>query len=272
MATPVTGFVIDADGYILTNEHVIGEAETVWVTTDDRKVYPAIVVGSDPRADLAVLKIPGANFPIVKFARCGSVEPRVDMEGGWIVIGGLAGAIAKLLMPGRDPGGCIVTVILGIAGALIAGWLGYHATDGLLALVTAIAGQSDFDVPRSELGHDEGWNGRAVAKRLVIDRRQAVEEFKGIGIDRSYMMIGAVTAGDDPRIPLGNEERDADATGKSAAPFVQKRAHVSADAPVIAHEVPSVDAHRNHSECAFGTGMRGPLGFLQLRARRGRCS
>ena len=43
---------------------------------------------------------------------------------GWIVIGGLAGAIAKLLMPGRDPGGCIITVLLGIAGALVAGWVG----------------------------------------------------------------------------------------------------------------------------------------------------
>ena len=39
----------------------------------------------------------------------------------WIVIGGLAGAIAKLLMPGRDPGGCIITVLLGIAGALVGG-------------------------------------------------------------------------------------------------------------------------------------------------------
>lgn len=42
----------------------------------------------------------------------------------WIVIGGLAGAIAKLLIPGRDPGGCIITVLLGIAGALLAGFLG----------------------------------------------------------------------------------------------------------------------------------------------------
>ena len=44
---------------------------------------------------------------------------------GWIVIGGIAGAIAKLLMPGRDPGGCIITVLLGIAGALLAGWIGH---------------------------------------------------------------------------------------------------------------------------------------------------
>ena len=42
----------------------------------------------------------------------------------WIIIGGLAGAVAKLLMPGKDPGGCIVTVLLGIAGALLAGFLG----------------------------------------------------------------------------------------------------------------------------------------------------
>lgn len=43
----------------------------------------------------------------------------------WIIIGGIAGLIAKLLTPGRDPGGCIVTIILGIAGALLAGWLGH---------------------------------------------------------------------------------------------------------------------------------------------------
>ena len=43
---------------------------------------------------------------------------------GWIVIGGIAGAIAKLLMPGRDPGGCIITVLLGVVGAFVAGWLG----------------------------------------------------------------------------------------------------------------------------------------------------
>ena len=42
----------------------------------------------------------------------------------WIIIGGIAGAIAKLLMPGKDPGGCIVTVLLGIAGALLAGFIG----------------------------------------------------------------------------------------------------------------------------------------------------
>lgn len=43
---------------------------------------------------------------------------------GWILIGFLAGAIAKLLMPGKDPGGCLVTIVLGVAGAVLAGYLG----------------------------------------------------------------------------------------------------------------------------------------------------
>jgi uncharacterized membrane protein YeaQ/YmgE (transglycosylase-associated protein family) len=64
---------------------------------------------------------------------------------GWIVIGGLAGAIAKLLMPGRDPGGCIITVLLGIAGALVAGWLGraigwYGPNDAGAGFIAAIIG------------------------------------------------------------------------------------------------------------------------------------
>ena len=41
-----------------------------------------------------------------------------------LAIGLVVGAIAKFLMPGKDPGGCIITILLGIAGAFVAGWLG----------------------------------------------------------------------------------------------------------------------------------------------------
>ena len=65
---------------------------------------------------------------------------------GWILIGLIAGAIAKAIMPGRDPGGCLVTIIIGIAGALLAGFLGqavgwYRPGEGagfLAAIVGAI--------------------------------------------------------------------------------------------------------------------------------------
>jgi uncharacterized membrane protein YeaQ/YmgE (transglycosylase-associated protein family) len=43
---------------------------------------------------------------------------------GWIVFGLIVGALAKLIMPGRDPGGIIVTMLLGIAGALLGGFIG----------------------------------------------------------------------------------------------------------------------------------------------------
>ena len=87
-----TGFFIDADGFILTNEHVICEAEQLWVTTDDRKVYPAIVIGSDPRADLAVLKIPASNMPVAKLAKPDQAVKR----GQWtIAIGNPYGMAAE---------------------------------------------------------------------------------------------------------------------------------------------------------------------------------
>ena len=65
---------------------------------------------------------------------------------GWIVFGLIVGAVAKLLMPGRDPGGMIITMLLGIAGAVMGGYLGrvlgwYGPQDGagfLMSLVGAI--------------------------------------------------------------------------------------------------------------------------------------
>lgn len=43
----------------------------------------------------------------------------------WIVLGLIAGALGKLIMPGKDPGGLIVTILIGIAGAFTGGWLGH---------------------------------------------------------------------------------------------------------------------------------------------------
>jgi uncharacterized membrane protein YeaQ/YmgE (transglycosylase-associated protein family) len=63
---------------------------------------------------------------------------------GWILIGLVAGIIAKAIMPGRDPAGCLVTIALGIGGALLAGFLGqqlgwYDAGEGA-GFIAAIVG------------------------------------------------------------------------------------------------------------------------------------
>jgi uncharacterized membrane protein YeaQ/YmgE (transglycosylase-associated protein family) len=63
---------------------------------------------------------------------------------GWIIIGAVAGVLGKLIMPGRDPGGCIVTILLGIAGALLAGFvaqaLGVTLEGRFWTYVAAVAG------------------------------------------------------------------------------------------------------------------------------------
>jgi uncharacterized membrane protein YeaQ/YmgE (transglycosylase-associated protein family) len=63
---------------------------------------------------------------------------------GWILIGLVGGGIAKLLMPGKDPGGCIVTILLGIAGAVVAGYLGrvlgIYGSDETAGYIGAIVG------------------------------------------------------------------------------------------------------------------------------------
>lgn len=58
-------------------------------------------------------------------ARRNRVRTQEDLLGilSWIIFGLVAGVIAKLLMPGRDPGGCIVTMLLGIAGAFVGGFI-----------------------------------------------------------------------------------------------------------------------------------------------------
>ena len=64
----------------------------------------------------------------------------------WIILGLVVGVIAKLLMPGNDPGGFVVTILLGIAGALLGGFLGTHFSVGdvtgfnMVSLLLSIGG------------------------------------------------------------------------------------------------------------------------------------
>ena len=63
---------------------------------------------------------------------------------GAIIIGGLAGLVAKFLMPGRDPGGFIITILLGIGGAMLATWLGqavgWYRTGDSAGFIGAVIG------------------------------------------------------------------------------------------------------------------------------------
>ena len=100
-----SGFFISADGYAVTNNHVVDKAETVDVTTDDGKTYSAKVIGVDQRTDVALIKVEGrSDFPFVHF---GEGAPRI---GDWVLaVGnpfGLGGTVTAGIVSarGRDIG------------------------------------------------------------------------------------------------------------------------------------------------------------------------
>ena len=77
-----SGFFISADGYAVTNNHVVDKAESVEVTTDDGKTYTAKVIGTDPRTDLALIKVEGrSDFPYVKLAETVAAHRRLGARG-----------------------------------------------------------------------------------------------------------------------------------------------------------------------------------------------
>jgi serine protease Do len=100
-----SGFFISADGYIVTNNHVVDHAKTVTVTTQDGKTLDAKVIGTDPKTDLALIKVNEAgDYPFVAFSK---ETPRI---GDWVVaIGnpyGLGGTVTAGIVSaeGRDIG------------------------------------------------------------------------------------------------------------------------------------------------------------------------
>lgn len=107
-----SGFFISPDGYIVTNNHVVENAETIKVVLKDERELDAVIVGRDEGTDLAVLKVKGSNFPYVNFEN--SAKPRV---GDWVItVGnpfGLGGtATAGIISAyGRDIGETFVDYI-----------------------------------------------------------------------------------------------------------------------------------------------------------------
>ena len=96
--TPVgvgTGFVLDNQGHILTNNHVVAEAQRLQVQTTDGKSYPAKLVGRDPNTDIAVVQVEGQQLPTVQLGDSDKL-----VVGQWVVAIGNALAL---------PGGPTVT-------------------------------------------------------------------------------------------------------------------------------------------------------------------
>ncbi len=75
-----SGFIIASDGYILTNNHVVEDADKITVRLADKREFPAKVVGADPQSDVAILKIDGKDLPVLALGNSDSLE-----VGEWVI-------------------------------------------------------------------------------------------------------------------------------------------------------------------------------------------
>jgi serine protease Do len=75
-----SGFILSADGYVMTNAHVVNGADEVWVTLTDKREFKAKLVGADRRSDVAVLKIEASGLPAVKIGDVGRLK-----VGEWVM-------------------------------------------------------------------------------------------------------------------------------------------------------------------------------------------
>ncbi|MDX1366719.1 trypsin-like peptidase domain-containing protein, partial [Pseudomonas sp.] len=75
-----SGFIISADGYVLTNNHVVAGADEIIVRLADRSELEAKLIGADPRSDVALLKVEGENLPMVKLGKSEDLK-----VGEWVL-------------------------------------------------------------------------------------------------------------------------------------------------------------------------------------------
>ncbi|MGY4291462.1 serine protease Do [Bradyrhizobium sp. LM2.7] len=154
-----SGFFISADGYAVTNNHVVDHAQSVQITTDDGAIYTAKVIGTDPKTDLALIKVDGKkDFPFVKFS---DQKPRI---GDWVVaVGnpfGLGGTVTAGIVSasGRDIGNGPYDDFIQIDAPINKGNSGgpaFDMTGNVIGVNTAIFSPSGgsvgigFDIPAS---------------------------------------------------------------------------------------------------------------------------
>jgi serine protease Do len=109
-----SGVIVSPQGYILTNNHVVDGATDVTVTLHDKREFKARVVGTDPRTDIAVLKIDGSNFPVLTLADSSKVE------------------IGDIVLAIGNPFGVGQTVTAGIVSATSRGGLGIEQVEDFI--------------------------------------------------------------------------------------------------------------------------------------------
>jgi serine protease Do len=214
-----TGFIVSSDGKIVTNDHVVDGAQQVQVTLPDGTSKSAKVLGADPNADLAVLKIDGTNLPTVTLGNSDDVavgDPVVAignalaLQGGPTVTEGIVSALNRTI---SEENGVRLQHVIQTDAAINPGNSGGPLVDShgrVIGINTAVAGQAQnigfaisIDQAKQVVGDLE--NGKAPAHPLLgvdsVDMTAALEHQLNLSIDHGALVVavepgsGAASAG-----------------------------------------------------------------------------
>ena len=212
-----SGFFVSADGYVVTNNHVVEHARSIQVTTDDGRTLDAKLIGTDPKSDLAVLKVTeGGEHPYVKLA---ATMPRV---GDWVVaIGnpfGLGGTVTSGIVSarGRDIGAGPYDDFLQIDAPINRGNSGgptFNLRGEVVGVNTAIASPSGgsvglaFAIPASTVQsvvQQLETSGKVARGYLGVQIQPVTRDLaEGLGIDGEKGALVSSTQPDTPAATAG---------------------------------------------------------------------
>lgn len=217
-----SGFFISADGYVVTNNHVVENATDVKVVTDDGTEHAAKVIGTDPKTDLALIKVTdGKDFPHVTFA---ANESRV---GDWVVaVGnpfGLGGSVTAGIISarGRDIGAGPYDDFLQIDAPINKGNSGgpafnaggevigvntaiYSPSGGSVGIGFAIPARTAQQVVASLMEH-----GKVVRGWLGVQIQPVTEEIaNSLGLDKAHGALVTEPQDNSPASKAGIEAGD----------------------------------------------------------------
>lgn len=242
-----SGFIISADGFILTNNHVVAGADQVTVRLHDRRQLNAIVIGTDARSDVAVLKIDAKDLPVVNIGNSDELE-----VGEWVlaigspfgfdfsVTAGIVSATGRALPneayvpfiqtdvainPGNS-GGPLFNLdgdVIGINSQI------YSRTGSFMGLSFAIPIELAIDVAtqiRATGQVNRGWLG-------VIIQEVTLELAESFGMDRAY---GALVSRILPNSPASKSDLQ---IGDVITHFEERRIERSSGLPPLVGRIPA---------------------------------
>src|SRR5215471_4505741 len=221
-----SGFVIDKDGHILTNYHVVAEARQVKVTLHNRKSYSATIVGTDPAHDLAVIQIKAPDLvpAVLGDSRNLQVGQKVYAIGNPFGLSGtMTRGIVSSIRPVREPNGAMIDEAIqtdaainpGNSGGPLMNWHG--EVIGINTMILSSVGQNagiGFAIPintAKAVLNDLVTLGRvrrpALGVRTIPISPELADEI-GLPVDYGLLIIGVVSGGSADRAGLrGGTER-----------------------------------------------------------------